>query len=99
MPIDDKATVLVARLARLALSDDEIASYRSDLDRIFGWIDQLRQIDVKDVDPVYNVCGFTLPERADKVSSDVSHDALMANAPAHKDGFFLVPQVISHENE
>ncbi len=99
MTINEKTTIRVAALARLKLSQAEIQGFRGDLEKIFRWIDQLSEVNIEGVEPVYNVCGFTLPLRLDESSAEDRRDDLLANAPEHRDGFFLVPKVISQDTE
>ena len=86
----------VAKLANLPLSEEELVTYSSQLSAILDYIDHLRSVDTENVDPTYNVTGFstqlatTSPK--DIVPSLLQGDAL-ANAPISKNGFFVTKGV------
>ena len=84
----------VARLARLALSDDEIDRMVPELNNILGWVDQLGEVDTDGVEPLTAVIDNHLRLRDDVVNDgNVRHDVLK-NAPDAQHGFFAVPKVI-----
>lgn len=88
----------LARLARIAVSDEDVAALRSQLNGIFGLIDQLQAVDTTGVEPLSHPLDVVLPMaqrlRADRVSEFDQRSACLANAPAQEDGLFLVPKVI-----
>ena len=55
----------VAKLARLALSDDEARQMQAELDSILGYIEELDALDVSDVDPTFHAIPMTAPLRPD----------------------------------
>ena len=57
MEIDRQAVEKVARLARLALSDEDAAAYQGQLSSILGYIQQLNEVDTKGVPPTAQVTG------------------------------------------
>jgi aspartyl-tRNA(Asn)/glutamyl-tRNA(Gln) amidotransferase subunit C len=96
----DKATVArIAALARIRMSDDEVAAMVPELNQILGWVEQLGEVDVSGVEPMTAVIPNTLRLRADVVNADPltgggRRGAVLANAPAAEHGFFGVPKVI-----
>ena len=70
MEIDRQAVEKVARLARLALSDDDIALYQGQLSAILGYIEQLDAVDTKDVPPTAQVTGLVNALADDEVRND-----------------------------
>lgn len=84
----------VARLARLALSDEEKEQMRSQLDRILGYIEKLNQLDTTGVEPTSHVIPMTNVFREDAVIPSLSRDEALANAPDGLEGFFRVPRII-----
>lgn len=88
----------LARLARIAVSDEDVAALRSQLNGIFGLIDQLQAVDTTGVEPLSHPLDVVLPMaqrlREDRVSEFDQRSACLANAPAQEDGLFLVPKVI-----
>jgi aspartyl-tRNA(Asn)/glutamyl-tRNA(Gln) amidotransferase subunit C len=91
----DAATVRhIARLARIAVSDDEVAALAPELSNILGWIEQLQEVDVGGVEPMTAVIPNRLRLRDDVVTEGGIGGEVLANAPAAEHGFFAVPKVI-----
>ena len=91
----DKATVAkIASLARIRMSDEEVAAMVPELNNILGWVEQLGEVDVAGVEPMTAVIPNHLRLREDKVTDGGIRDKVLANAPAPEHGFFGVPKVI-----
>jgi aspartyl-tRNA(Asn)/glutamyl-tRNA(Gln) amidotransferase subunit C len=84
----------VARLARLAIAEDEITPTLDTLNRTLALVEQMRSVDTAGVEPMAHAHDVSLRLRADAVTEPDVRDALMANAPAAENGLFLVPRVI-----
>ena len=84
----------IAKLARLAMSDNEIEAMVPELNSILGWVEQLGEVDTDGVDPLTAVIPNTLRLREDKVTDGGCRDDVIANAPVAEHGFFAVPKVI-----
>ena len=84
----------IAKLARLAMSDNEIEAMVPELNSILGWVEQLGEVDTDGVDPLTAVIPNTLRLRNDKVTDGDCRDDVLANAPDAQHGFFAVPKVI-----
>ena len=91
----DKATVAkIASLARIRMSDEEVAAMVPELNQILGWVEQLGEVDVAGVEPMTAVIPNQLRLRDDVVTDGGIRDKVLANAPAPEHGFFGVPKVI-----
>ena len=91
----DAATVRhIAKLARIAVSDEEVAALEPELNNILGWIEQLQEVDVNGVQPMTAVIPNKLRMRQDVVNDGGIRDEVLANAPVAEHGFFAVPKVI-----
>jgi aspartyl-tRNA(Asn)/glutamyl-tRNA(Gln) amidotransferase subunit C len=84
----------VARLARLALGDDEIDRMVPELNNILGWVEQLGEVDTDGVEPLTAVIENKLRLRDDVVNDGDCRDDILKNAPDAQHGFFAVPKVI-----
>lgn len=88
----------IARLARLAVPDGEVAALAGQLSGIFGLIDRLQAVDTRGIEPLAHPLDVveTLAQRLreDRVTETDQREANMANAPARENGLFLVPKVI-----
>ena len=99
MSVDNATVAKIANLARIAVSDAEIAAMVPELNNILGWVEQLGEVDVSGVEPMTAVISNTLRLREDVIGADPLtgggvRDKVLANAPARQGGFFGVPKVI-----
>ena len=88
----------IARLSQLNLSADETEQTLTQLNTIFGLIDQMGQVDTSGIAPLMHPIAMIQEMnqrlRTDAVSEPNNRDANMANAPQADQGLFLVPKVI-----
>ena len=84
----------VARLARLALTDDEAGRLGDQLSAILDYVKQLDRIDTRDVVPTSHAVEKGTPMRDDAVEPFGDREALLANAPDRLGDFFRVPRII-----
>mgnify|MGYP003694305145 CR=1 FL=1 len=68
MSLDKDTVARIAPLARLKVADEELAPLAGELSGIFAWIEQLNEVDTRNVEPLSSVSDVTLPMRADKVT-------------------------------
>ena len=94
MAVDSATVKKIASLARIAVSDDEVAGLVPELNNILGWIEQLGEVDTKGVAPMTAVIANMLRLRDDVVTDGGIREQVLANAPAPEHGFFGVPKVI-----
>ncbi len=94
MSVDASTVRHIARLARIAVSDAEVASLAPELSNILGWIEQLSEVDVAGVAPMTAVIPNELRLRGDVVTDGNRQGEILANAPVAEHGFFAVPKVI-----
>ncbi len=84
----------LARLARLALTDDELDSYAGQLDAILGHVSQIQAVDVTGVEPTGNPLKDVNVFRPDSVESCLTQAEALAQAPNAVDGRFAVPRIL-----
>jgi aspartyl-tRNA(Asn)/glutamyl-tRNA(Gln) amidotransferase subunit C len=94
MSVNEQQVRHVARLARLALGDDEIAKMVPELNNILNWVEQLGEVDTDGVEPLTAVIENKLRLRDDIVNDGNCRDDILKNAPDAQHGFFAVPKVI-----
>jgi aspartyl-tRNA(Asn)/glutamyl-tRNA(Gln) amidotransferase subunit C len=94
MTVDAQTVRRVAHLARIAVADDEVEHLRGELNAMLAFVEQLSDVDVTGVEPMTSVTPMTMKKRNDEVTDGGIADAIMANAPAREDHFFLVPKVV-----
>jgi aspartyl-tRNA(Asn)/glutamyl-tRNA(Gln) amidotransferase subunit C len=84
----------VALLARLRLSADELQTFTGQLNSIVHFVEQLQELDTKDVEPLAHGIEVRNVFRDDVRGPSLPREAALANAPRHNDEGFLVPAVI-----
>ena len=84
----------IARLARIAMSDEELERLVPELNAIIGWVEQLGEVNTDGVEPLTAVIEQKLRLREDSVTDGDIRDDVLANAPEAQHGFFAVPKVI-----
>ena len=84
----------IAKLARIAMSEQELERLGPELNAIIGWVEQLAEVDTDGVEPLTAVIDQKLRLRDDAVTDGDIRDQVLANAPEAQHGFFAVPKVI-----
>ena len=91
----DRATVIrIANLAKIHINDSEIDIFTRELSQILNWVEQLNEVDVKNVKPMTGVSGMSLREREDEVLDGGYADKIVKNSKEKKENSFSVPKVI-----
>jgi aspartyl-tRNA(Asn)/glutamyl-tRNA(Gln) amidotransferase subunit C len=81
----------VARLARLALSEDELEPMARELSAVLDHIAKIGELDLKDVPPTSHVVEVTGGLRPDEPRPSLPREVALAQAPAVSGEGFLVP--------
>ena len=84
----------IAKLARIAMSEEELERLVPELNAIIGWVEQLGEVDTDGVEPLTAVIEQKLRLRDDQVTDGDIREDVLANAPDAQHGFFAVPKVI-----
>jgi aspartyl-tRNA(Asn)/glutamyl-tRNA(Gln) amidotransferase subunit C len=94
MSVDQNTVRRIARLARIAVTDDEVPHLQGELNAILAFVEQLNEVDVEGVEPMTSVTPMTMKKRQDGVTDGECADKVLRNAPAREDSFFVVPKVV-----
>lgn len=84
----------IARLARIALSDEEVDRMRDQLSSILDHFEVLSEIDTDEVPPTAQSFELTNVERPDEAGSPIERDLALDGAPRREDGYFRVRAVL-----
>ena len=87
----------LARLARLAVTDEELDVFAGQLDVILGAVARVGEVAADDIPPTSHVVPLTNILREDEPRPSVDRDAVLATAPAAEDGRFRVPRILDEE--
>lgn len=94
MSIDKETARRAAKLARIAVSEDELDKLAGELSGILGFMEQLSEVDVDGVEPMTSVTPMRLKRREDIVTDGNMPEKILSNAPDAREGFFAVPKVV-----
>lgn len=94
MAVDADTVRRIAHLARIAVADEEIDHLKGELNAMLAFVEQLEEVNVNGVEPMTSVTPMAMKKRADAVTDRGIADAIVKNAPASEDNFFLVPKVV-----
>ena len=87
----------LAALARIALSEDELARLAPQLDVILGAVAQVTEVAGDDVPPMSHPLPLTNVFRSDEVRPSLPVEAVLAGAPSVQDDRFRVPRILGEE--
>jgi len=94
MAIDQEEIEKIAELARIGISEDQIADVTARITEILGMVDQLQAVDTEGVVPMANPLDAVQMLRKDVVTEHNRREDFQRIAPAVEDGLYLVPKVI-----
>ncbi len=94
MSLSQKELEHIAGLARLELSEQDVATYTEQLKAILEYVEPLKNLDLSNVEPT--IYGVSLENvlRDDEVKPSITQEKALANAPDGEDGFFRVPKIV-----
>ncbi len=94
MSVDQATVRRIAHLARIKVTDEEVPHLAQELNAILAFVEELASVDVTGVEPMTSVTPMKMKMRADVVTDGDQAAAILANAPAAEDDFFVVPKVV-----
>jgi len=87
----------LARLARIAMTDDELDHLAGQLDVILGAVARVQEVAAVDVPPTSHAVPLTNVYRPDEPRPSLGPEAALAAAPAAEDGRFRVPRILDEQ--
>jgi aspartyl-tRNA(Asn)/glutamyl-tRNA(Gln) amidotransferase subunit C len=88
----------LARLARLAVTDDELDALAGQLEVILGAVARVGEVAADDIPPTSHAVPLTNVFRADEVVPSIDREMVLLAAPAAEDGRFRVPRILTEED-
>lgn len=88
----------IAKLSKLELKEEEIEKFQIDLNKIFEHMEELNNVDVSNIDPLFNVLDLKDKLRVDEVKNSGIKKEILNNAPNKDEEFIIVPKVVGGEN-
>lgn len=84
----------VANLARIRLTPDEEELFAHQLNDILAYMEKLKKLDTKGIEPMSHAVFLGNVFRDDKVKDSLPREEVLKNAPQKENGFFKVPKII-----
>jgi aspartyl-tRNA(Asn)/glutamyl-tRNA(Gln) amidotransferase subunit C len=94
MSTDIQTIRKLAHLARLEFNEEKEQEVLQDLNKILNWVDQLRELDTENVEPLVHMSEEVNVLRDDEAHNEVSHEEALRNAPKKDSDYFRVPKVL-----
>lgn len=94
MSVDAATVRKIAKLSRIAITDEEVPPLVGELNQILDWVEQLGEVDTDGVMPMTSVADITAPLRTDAITDGQKEAAVLQNAPDAREGHFTVPKVV-----
>ena len=94
MSLDPATVRRIAKLARIAVPESDIAPLQAQLNSILGWIEQLNEVDIDGVEPLAGAAHMAMRLREDVVTDGGIAELVLGNAPARAGAFYTVPKVV-----
>jgi aspartyl-tRNA(Asn)/glutamyl-tRNA(Gln) amidotransferase subunit C len=92
--IDQTQVRKVAKLARLDLTQTEIAEFTGQLSAILDYVEKMNELDTKAVEPLAHCLPISNCFRQDIVKQSLGTEKTLANAPERDGTFFKVPKIL-----
>ena len=94
MSVDQATVRRIARLARIAVTEEEVPHLQGELNSMLSFVEQLNEVNVDGVEPMTSVTPMAMKKREDQVTDGQIPDVIVGNAPMTEDHYFLVPKVV-----
>lgn len=96
--IDERQVRHISHLARLRLTDEEIARFGADLSGILDYVNQLNEVNTDGVEPLAHPLPVVNVFRDDTPGASLGSERVLDNAPAAAPPYFKVPQVLDRDS-
>lgn len=97
MKIDDNLLDHISHLARLSFEGEEREAVKNDLDNITNFMDQLKELNTENVEPLIFMTEEINNLREDIPAVTVSHEDALKNAPKKDTDYFRIPKVLDKQ--
>lgn len=84
----------IAKLARIALTDEEVERFGKQLSTVLEYVDELKKVNTDGIEEVSQVTGLVNVQREDKIIIAENRDEILSQAPEMKDGYYKVKAIL-----
>ena len=86
--------IRIAKLAKLHLDEEQIINYTKNINEILTYMEQLNEVNIKDIEPLSHVLEQSNIVREDIVTESLDTKEILKSAPQSSENHFVVPKVI-----
>ncbi|MES9832311.1 MAG: Asp-tRNA(Asn)/Glu-tRNA(Gln) amidotransferase subunit GatC [Candidatus Thiodiazotropha sp. LLP2] len=94
MSLDRSDVEKIAHLARMALDENQVEGYATELSKILALVEQLEAVETDDIEPMSHPLHMAQRLRQDEVTEVDCREENQSVAPQVENGLYLVPKVI-----
>lgn len=94
MSISNEEVLHIAKLSKLEISEDKLASYTNDMSQIIEFANKLSEVNVEGVKPTAHILNIYNVFKKDEISPSFSREDILKNAPEAQGGCISVPKVV-----
>jgi len=99
MNVNEELIDKLAKLSRLSFDPEEKKARMKDLERMLGFVEQLKEVDTEGIDPLIHINPEVNVLREDQVTEELSQNDALKNAPEHDSFYFKVPKVVENTDK
>ena len=97
--ISEQEVKKIAELSRLSLSSNELKKRTEDMNNIIHYMDTLNEIDIDNVDELYNVHDMNNALRDDSFEESLDKKDVLKNSPSSNEDYIEVPLTVKKESQ
>ena len=97
MQVDDALINKLSRLAMLDFDEHEREEIKTDLEKMIGFVDKLKELDTSGIEPLLHITNEVNVLREDEPGNMLTKEEALKNASLKNADFFLVPKVIKKD--
>ncbi len=94
MSFNETTVKNISKLARLHFPADQEEKFTKDINSILNWVEELKEVNVENIEPLVSVSAQEPVLRKDEVTTGGLQSELMMNAPQSAHGFYVVPKMV-----
>lgn len=92
--LSKEEVIKIAALARIELTEEEVARFQKDLSTVLDYVEELKQVNVDGLEEVSQVTGLVNVQRDDKAIDYGNREEILSQAPEIKDGYYKVKAIL-----
>lgn len=97
--VSKEEVLRLAKLSKLSFDDTNIEKFQKDLNDILEYMEELKQLNLDEVEPLYKVLEEEMDLSYRQVKEEISKEDFLKNAPLKDDNFIILPVVVGEEHE